>query len=1181
MAFHTHAVSGKNPSLRERLAFYIDSSSTGRSWEVFDLLINGLFVLIYVYNTSFSDGDIPIINHQVDTFLAALLLIQWIPMLWLALDPDAIFSLMSIMSWLATVPVLFVYAVRPFWPDEFWGTFLDAGSIGLFYPFRFWRYHLTLMKVVRPREAVRHVTPVAKAFSIGCWIFGLLITVTSFVHFVERHSNATLDFFSVFYWIFVTAFSGLSTKIVNDDWVSRLVIVYVMIAGVVFLPPAHIVLVGELEVTAVKDFLREFYCEDHGPSTMTTHVVMMNPAEPSEELRELLADPLYSNRVTYVKGSTLSAHDLQKAKVGTARAGFVLSSDYNDKDPAEVDALTVMRALSLKRFCKELKLFVQVLLPQNKQHFDSLAEHVYCLDELKLGVLAQNAVAPGFTALINVLITSIPEASIRTFQRNFRVGADGRGQWVKEYVEGASMEIYPVVLSKAFAGLTFREAAERFYLRHSIILFALASPNNTTTNTTTTTTATRTRLTASGAIASDTTTSTTSTSNRGEQDTSSTPAATPVRRVSVNPSSHVLRGHEIAYVVARNAFVAETAAAEAEWLYEPPRNGHPMEWDNSWEVRVDRQGPDDADSDSSDSSDDGAPAKGLGGVLKKVAKRAGGVGKRIAGAVGKFAPSAGTDTATPTPGELVSGSEMENPVPVSVIPEVANVENAAADNIAPAPHPIAGKSAAEPRLLSARDVESTIAADRISLLSSIEDSDDWKATGDLVFMGGSADIVNGGDGNGSSSRYGMGSVDELENPELALAPSPVIDENDEEEEPFIAPPVAPPPKPNFFGRMFRGPRNDSSGSSPAPSRPSTDSADTVAVQPSDPSAGPAALPPTNHIIICSFGTERFPGNLVYLIAPIRRRAPDLPILVLAPVEPDTDELATIMAYRGVTVVKGTPLVRADLKKVGVEAAAKAIVLANPTKLNMSQQNADAPALLSVLNIEAMSKNGIFINIEVLHPVNMKFIGNLDERLVKMDLYGQMVIPALVSGHIFCQSMLHTLLVQTYYNPHLLVILKHWLFPTTNPASTNGSSAGPRAIRTGSASSSSSSMGALFPHDQMFKVRIPRRYHGLHYEQLVVRALRDCNAVCLGLYRREEADGLHDASAVDSAPAASTSTALPGGRQSKKSSASSKSGSAVPGRKSVVMYVVVNPAKDIKLRRGDAAFMLAATMPALS
>ncbi|KAJ3318878.1 hypothetical protein HDU76_000704, partial [Blyttiomyces sp. JEL0837] len=369
-AFHTHAVSGKNPSLRERMSFYLDNSTAGRWWEVFDFTINSLFALLYIFNSTYNDGHIPPFNHQVDTLIAAVLLGQWLPFLWLSMDPDAVRSSLSLSSLFATIPVIATnLLIRPYLLPGLAGTYMDAGGIALLYPFRFWRLHLSILRIVKPH----------KNFAVS-----LLLTVTSFVHMVERSQNPALSFWDVFYWIFVTASSGLSTKIVPDNLLSRLVVIYVMITGFVFLPPAiaelldlfrkkskydhsyrasndreHIVVVGDLDLTALRNFLREFFCEDHGPSTMTTRVVLMNPAEPSEGLKALFADPLYANRVTYVKGSTLSAHDLEKIKISTCRACFILASDYSDKNPSEVDAITVMRAISIKKFCKNVKLFVQ------------------------------------------------------------------------------------------------------------------------------------------------------------------------------------------------------------------------------------------------------------------------------------------------------------------------------------------------------------------------------------------------------------------------------------------------------------------------------------------------------------------------------------------------------------------------------------------------------------------------------------------------------------------------------------------------------------------------------------------------------------------------------------------------------------------------------------------------------
>jgi hypothetical protein len=65
----------------------------------------------------------------------------------------------------------------------------------------------------------------------------------------------------------------------------------------------HVVVTGTFDVSSLVEFLREFFCPDHGPSTVTTQVVMLHPTEPSEELVSVLQDPAYTNRTKYIKGN--------------------------------------------------------------------------------------------------------------------------------------------------------------------------------------------------------------------------------------------------------------------------------------------------------------------------------------------------------------------------------------------------------------------------------------------------------------------------------------------------------------------------------------------------------------------------------------------------------------------------------------------------------------------------------------------------------------------------------------------------------------------------------------------------------------------------------------------------------------------------------------------------------------
>lgn len=254
--------------------------------------------------------------------------------------------------------------------------------------------------------------------------------MTAWTHIVlyKVQKYYDLNFLDIFYTIAVSSTSGLSTQIVPDNVFSRIVTFGIMIIGAIFLPTQlsdlitllrsqskysrsfkpqngrnHVVIVGNLEIVSLRGFLKEFFNSDHGSRTRTTSVIMLSPYEPSADLEALLSDPIYVNRVQYVKGSATSFRHLQKAKVGTAKAAFVLANRVSDSNPVEEDAKTVMRCVALRKFHRKLKIFAQIILPRNKVHLEDLADQVMCIDEFRLGMIAQNCIAPGFTTILYIL----------------------------------------------------------------------------------------------------------------------------------------------------------------------------------------------------------------------------------------------------------------------------------------------------------------------------------------------------------------------------------------------------------------------------------------------------------------------------------------------------------------------------------------------------------------------------------------------------------------------------------------------------------------------------------------------------------------------------------------------------------------------------------------------------------
>jgi len=228
-------------SYTERIRFYLDRSALGRWWDVADVMLNLCFVISYIYLTYFSVGKRNQEEHpppapdtflHLEAYLALLLLVNWLPSIYLAFDPwnKLFFEFFSHLTLLSTIPPIVIWMIRPYSPGML-DTLVSAGDSVFSYPFRFWRLHYSIMRVLQPDpNAIIVLEKVArKATQLGVGIISTLSTVTAWVHIclyrVQHYYDLT--FFDVFYTITVTATSGLSTEIVPDNIFSRIITIYV------------------------------------------------------------------------------------------------------------------------------------------------------------------------------------------------------------------------------------------------------------------------------------------------------------------------------------------------------------------------------------------------------------------------------------------------------------------------------------------------------------------------------------------------------------------------------------------------------------------------------------------------------------------------------------------------------------------------------------------------------------------------------------------------------------------------------------------------------------------------------------------------------------------------------------------------------------------------------------------
>merc|ERR1712106_384483 len=226
----------------------------------------------------------------------------------------------------------------------------------------------------------------------------------------------------------------------------------------------HIVVCGNITFESVSVFLMDFLHEDR--DDVDVEVVFLHRAEPDLEFEGLLKRQ--HTRVKYFQGSLMNAMDLERAKVHEADACLVLANKYCP-DPDAEDAANIMRVISMKNYCEESRIIIQLMQYHNKAYLLNIpswdwkqGDDVICLAELKLGFIAQSCLAPGFsTMMANLFAMRSGEPS------------DDMQAWQNDYIQGTGCEMYTETLSPTFTGMTFSQASELCFVKLKLLLLAI------------------------------------------------------------------------------------------------------------------------------------------------------------------------------------------------------------------------------------------------------------------------------------------------------------------------------------------------------------------------------------------------------------------------------------------------------------------------------------------------------------------------------------------------------------------------------------------------------------------------------------------------------------------------------------------------------------------------------------
>ncbi|XP_055343003.1 calcium-activated potassium channel subunit alpha-1-like [Paramacrobiotus metropolitanus] len=226
----------------------------------------------------------------------------------------------------------------------------------------------------------------------------------------------------------------------------------------------HIIVCGNVNFLTALGFLKEFLHKDRGITDIK--VLFMDLKEPDMEMETLLKR--YFTEVEYFQGSAMKSQDLFRVRADTSDA-VIIVGNKQCIDPDAEDAANIMRVISIKNFHSSIRVIVELMQYHNKAYLLNIpswnwknGDEVVCLAELKLGLIAQSCIAPGFSTLMANLFTSRSFTSLE------------KQSWRTEYLRGTGLEMYSENLSSSFTNMTFAQISEICLVRLDIMLIAIS-----------------------------------------------------------------------------------------------------------------------------------------------------------------------------------------------------------------------------------------------------------------------------------------------------------------------------------------------------------------------------------------------------------------------------------------------------------------------------------------------------------------------------------------------------------------------------------------------------------------------------------------------------------------------------------------------------------------------------------
>ena len=456
---------------------------------------------MYFYSTynpeQFRDGHMDWYSY-IGFFAHWYFLVEYLLRLYVSKDiVSTLLSMSSILDFMTTIPYISV--------NIYYGiTYTDFNNAPILVVsmLDIWRLFTLnkFIKYVEDEDTQKLISNIHTILSLVLCSTGLLDTVDTLGD-EDSFYQPEQPFHHTFFFI-MTTISIIGYGIGIEDTSTRITLIVIIIWGMAVVPSRageivnliskrsiyadfkykliskvpHVVLIGSVSLKNATNFFEEYFHPDHG--NITRHCVIIKSTRPDKKMENLLQHPKYLSKVHYIEGNPTDKRTFSSANLDKATHVVIMSNNLTS-DPAKEDANSILLAMVIKKYLKQHEnsrcmVRLQLLKPESIMHYElslnkeTKNDQIVCIENLKLSLLAKSCTTPGLISLISNLIKSCdepPEASKLPKAREW--------EWLSEYWEGKSYEIYRVLIPKSTMDKSFNELSNYIFKNYKYILFAI------------------------------------------------------------------------------------------------------------------------------------------------------------------------------------------------------------------------------------------------------------------------------------------------------------------------------------------------------------------------------------------------------------------------------------------------------------------------------------------------------------------------------------------------------------------------------------------------------------------------------------------------------------------------------------------------------------------------------------